>query len=133
MVQITNGALTLRVTKASFLSQYQPCGYTLVDSSEELTEEEVYSSSSESVGDGLGEVFQVESRDPEPAEVTGNEEEAAEAEEDEAEEEELRDLSEIPLSEMDFYQLCAYADQLGLDRKGLRSKKELRQLIRSNL
>lgn len=43
------------------------------------------------------------------------------------------DLSEIPLSEMDFYQLRDYADQLGLDHKGLRSKKELRALIKSNL
>ena len=41
-------------------------------------------------------------------------------------------LSEIPLSEMDFYQLQDYAEQLGLDYEGIRSKKELRALIRNN-
>lgn len=140
MVRITNGVMTLRVTRASFLSQYQPCGYQLVESSEELTEEELYVSSSESVGTQDGEVFQpktdVQDEGEEPEEVQPETEpEAAPEEPDEEPEEaeEPRELSEIPLSEMDFYQLCAYADQLGLDRKGLRSKKEIRQLIRSNL
>lgn len=55
------------------------------------------------------------------------------AQEDEAlddEDEEYEDLSEIPLNEMGFGQLCEYADQLGLNREGIRSKRELRALIR---
>ena len=50
------------------------------------------------------------------------------AQEDEALDDE--DLSEIPLNEMGFGQLCEYADQLGLNREGVRSKRELRALIR---
>lgn len=55
------------------------------------------------------------------------------AQEDESlddEDEEYEDLSEIPLNEMGFGQLCEYADQLGLNREGIRSKRELRALIR---
>lgn len=43
------------------------------------------------------------------------------------------ELSEIPLSEMSFDQLCEYADELELDHDGMRSKKELRALIREHL
>ena len=130
MVQITNGVLTLRVTRKSFLSQYQPCGYKLVDSHEEALYPSVDNFSAESVEPRRSEIPQVES-DPIPSADPTLEPELEYLGE-EFEEEELA-LSEIPLSEMDFYQLCAYADQLNLDRKGLRSKKELRQLIRSNL
>lgn len=129
MVQITNGVLTLRVTRKSFLSQYQPCGYKLVDSHEEAFESSVGNSSAAIVEPRLGEVFQAESDSVENSEPYSEPE--LEGLGEEFEEEQL-DLSEIPLSEMDFYQLCSYADQLGLDRKGLRSKKELRQLIKSN-
>ena len=52
---------------------------------------------------------------------------------DESEDEEQVDLSEIPLSEMDFYQLSDYADQLGLDHRGIRSKKELRLQIKQHM
>ncbi len=128
MVRITNGVMTLRVTRQSFLSQYQPCGFRLLDVSEVASGEELYGNSPESVNEHLGEISQ-EERD-ETAEVADlDSEETAEGEEDEEE----IDLSEIPISEMDYYQLCTYADQLGLDRTGLRSKKELRQLIRDNI
>jgi hypothetical protein len=56
-----------------------------------------------------------------------------EDEEDEEDTEESVDLSEIPLGEMSFDQLNEYADQLELDHDGIRSKKELRALIREHL
>lgn len=131
MVRITNGVMTLRVTRQSFLSQYQPCGFRLLESSEEASGEELYGNSPASGNERLGDFFQ-EERDEMAEGADLGSEELAEAEEAEEDEEES-DLSEIPISEMDYYQLCAYADQLGLDRTGLRSKKELRQLIRDNI
>lgn len=128
MVRITNGVMTLRVTRQAFLSQYQPCGFRLLESSEEASGEELYGNSPASGNERLGEDFQ-EERDEMAEGADLGSEESVEAEEDEEE----IDLSEIPISEMDYYQLCAYADQLGLDRTGLRSKKELRQLIRDNI
>lgn len=128
MVRITNGVMTLRVTRQSFLSQYQPCGFRLLDVFEVASGEELYGNSPESVNEHLGEISQ-EERDEMTEGADLDSEETAEGEED-AEE---SDLSEIPISEMDYYQLCTYADQLGLDRTGLRSKKELRQLIRDNI
>lgn len=124
MVRITNDVMTLRVTRQAFLSQYQPCGFRLLESSEETSGEELYGNSPEAENERLGEDFQ-EERD----EMTEGADTDTEYEEDEDE----IDLSEIPLTEMDYYQLCAYSDQLGLDRSGLRSKKELRQLIRDNI
>ena len=43
------------------------------------------------------------------------------------------DLSEIPLNEMDSDQLRAYAKELGVDIRGLNSKKAVRDRIRSVL
>ena len=42
-------------------------------------------------------------------------------------------MSEIPLGEMSFDQLNEYADQLELEHDGIRSKKELRAIIREHL
>lgn len=43
------------------------------------------------------------------------------------------DLSEIPLGEMNSEQLRAYAKQLGVDLKGLNSKRAVRDKIRAAL
>ena len=67
--------------------------------------------------------------DPE-AEINSSQNSAQEDEALDDEDEEYEDLSEIPLNEMGFGQLCEYADQLGLNREGIRSKRELRALIR---
>lgn len=116
MVQITNGVTTLRVTNGAFKSLYEPCGFYPVGAAREEN--------------GPGEV----STQPSPESSHSDDFLQREIDESEEEEEyEEEDLSEIPLSEMSFYQLNAYADQLELDHDGIRSKKELRALIRNFL
>lgn len=118
MVQITNGVTTLRVTNGAFKSLYEPCGFYPVGAARE-----------ENVS-GKGSTQPL----PESPRSDGFLQAAFDENDEECEEEEgEEDLSEIPLSEMSFYQLNAYADQLELDHDGIRSKKELRALIRNHL
>ncbi len=121
MIKITNGQMTLTVPNSAFLTIYKASGFHTVESTTD----------SESPIDSYTSVTE---------NAPGEEiipEETEDIEESDAEEteymEETVDLSEIPLSEMDFYQLSDYADQLGLDHRGIRSKKELRALIRNNI
>ena len=120
MIQITNGQITLTVPSSAFHQIYKDSGFHILDGKENReASAETFPTSDE--------------KTPEKQNLTEETEDLAEspAEEELYDEDEV-DLSEIPLSEMDFYQLCAYADQLGLDRRGVRSKKELRALIRNN-
>ena len=57
--------------------------------------------------------------------------EGEDSDDDEVEDEPV-DYSEIPLSELGFEELCDYADQLGIDLDGIRSKKGLRALIKQH-
>ena len=119
MITITNGHMILTVSNSAYETMFKYSGYHPI-----LNEECV---------DVSGDNFITPEK-----ENTGDENFVEETEDlnetfAEAEEVEEIDLSEIPLSEMDFYQLCEYADQLGLDRRGLRSKKELRALIKANI
>lgn len=121
MVTITNGQMTITVPNAAYETLYKPAGFQLTrDEEDTLNTADTYT-------DGVH-------RTPE---ITDSAEENDEEEEnigDEAEEEtDVIDLSEIPLGEMDFYQLSDYADQLGIDHRGIRSKRELRTLIRNAL
>lgn len=117
MIKITNGRMTLSVTRGSFKSTYQRQGYHPVEEDSTVSE----SSSG---------IYPIESENLDLADSTQQEI----GEEPEGEEpEEERKLEEIPLSEMDYYQLSAYADQLGVDRTGLRSTKDLRRVIRAAL
>lgn len=121
MIKITNGQMTLTVPNSAFLTIYKASGFHIL-----ATEESV---------SAPADTFPTyEDKAPE-AQIYDEEKETPEdSEADETEyTEETVDLSEIPLSEMDFYQLSDYADQLGLDHKGIRSKKELRALIRNNI
>lgn len=114
MIKITNGRMTLTVTKSSFETLFKEQGYIPlepIEAPEESAEAEMGVYPIESKTDALEDPRQEES-DPE-------------------EEAEDRPLEEIPLTEMDYYQLSAYADQLGIDRTGLRSTKELRRVIRA--
>lgn len=119
MITITNGHMTLTVPNSAYNMTYKASGFHPIEDEESvvasadtfLTSEEETPREDVSVGE------------------TENLEESGKAEA----EEETIDLSEIPLSEMDFYQLSDYADQLGLDHRGIRSKKELRALIRNNI
>lgn len=107
MIKITNGSITLTVPNSAYRGFYAASGFhPLAD------QERIVPVTDESLNE--------------------EESEFSEIAEPEVQDEEI-DLSEIPISEMDFYQLCDYADQLGIDRRGIRSKKELRAVIRSNL
>ncbi len=120
MITITNGQITISVPNSAYQTIYKSSGFRLVESTENSKPSiDSYPSVEENASGE--EIFFEETEDSE--EPNGDIE--AEAEE--------VDLSEIPLSEMDFYQLCSYADQLGLDRRGLRSKRELRALIKNNI
>ena len=117
MITITNGQITLTVPNSAYRAMYQTSGF------HPICDEERREVSADTFP----------ATDAETPSRTDSVEETDESEASyETDAEEEIDLSEIPLSEMDFYQLCDYADQLGLDRKGLRSKKELRVLIRNN-
>lgn len=119
MLRITNGSVTLTVTKGAFNNYYKHCGFQIENRAEGAELERVVTTQPNYTAEYLGDSSQVE-----------NEKKSDDYEEDEDEEIEL---SEIPLSEMSFEQLNEYADQLGLEHEGIRSKKELRAMIRSYL
>lgn len=115
MIRITNGSVTLTVPNAAYRGFYAASGFhPVVDQ--------------ERIAPVIDEAFNEE----EPEFSEADEAYDDEADETEALDEEI-DLSEIPIGEMDFYQLCDYADRLGIDRRGIRSKRELRDAIRANL
>lgn len=126
MLQVTNGVVTLTVTKGAFKSFYEHNGFHAVDGEDGHEEAGVVTTHPTPETGHSGHSSQQEmAEDPEDAE---DEEDG-----DEDDTEDDVDLSEIPLGEMSFYQLNDYADQLELDHEGIRSKKELRALIREHL
>ena len=116
MVRITNGNLTLTVPNSAYELTYRSCGFRLLADEEDVV----------APNDSLPTQNEKDAGREDFVEENENTEEDSEYEEEEV------NLSEIPLSEMDFYQLQDYAEQLGLDYEGIRSKKELRALIRNN-
>ena len=122
MITITNGRLTLTVSNSAYRTMFKSAGYyPLQDEESPIPSNDTFITEEEE--NNLDTSYDEENENLEDYEDDTAEEE---------EEEEI-DLSEIPLGEMDFYQLCEYADQLGLDRKGIRSKRELRTLIKDNM
>lgn len=120
MITITNGQITLTVPNSAYRTLYQSSGFHPIEAEESVSAPaDTFTAPDENAPEEENLV-----------EETEDFEELSDEAEPEAEE---IDLSEIPLGEMDFYQLESYADQLGLDHKGIRSKKELRALIRNNL
>ena len=119
MIKITNGQMTLTVPNSAYQTIYKASGF------HPLEDEESVAVSAETFPT-------LEDKTPRE-DISIEETEDPEEYGDDAVEEEPIDLSEIPLGEMDFYQLSDYADQLGLDHRGIRSKKELRALIRNNI
>ena len=117
MITITNGQITLTVPNSAYRAMYKTAGFHPI-----CDEERVVTPA---------DTFPAPEKETPSTDISTDETDESEDSYDEPYDDEV-DLSEIPLSEMDFYQLCDYADQLGLDRKGLRSKKELRVLIRNN-
>ena len=119
MITITNGQMTLTVPNSAFQSLYKDSGFHPLEDEEHIV--------------APADTFPTfEDETPEEDVLDEETEDPEEYGDDEVEEEPI-DLSEIPLSEMDFYQLSDYADQLGLDHRGIRSKKELRALIKNNI
>lgn len=116
MLRVTNGKMTISITKGAYDTYYKHKGFRIVGSPE--TEEP-------NPVDTVHPGYEMPHLD--------NSSHSEDGEEDSAEGEYEEDLSEIPLGEMDFSQLCDYADQLGVDRDGIRSKKELRLLIKEHL
>ena len=114
MVRITNGSMELTVTRGAFKVFYEPEGFTILECEEDAPRLEGINTQPESEDD-----FE--------------DEENAQNEDSEEEDEDDIDYSEIPLSELSFEQLCDYADQLEIDHDGVRSKKELRILIKNHL
>lgn len=148
MITITNGLVTLRVTRGAYEGYFKDKNFSIQNSAQ----------SGEKSGQNFtyppeksaeeGEIFQAETDEDEPdagnspepnedPEVEGegpSEEDENSPEEDETDDDEdYVPLSEIPLGEMKFEQLSDYADELGLDHDGVRSKKELRAIIRDHL
>lgn len=126
MLQVTNGVVTLMVTKGAFGSFYKHKGFHIIDDEDGHEDGGAgnYHPTSETMP--LNDSSQQEMT--EDTEDLGDEKGG-----DEYDPEDDVDLSEIPLSEMSFDQLNDYADQLGLDHESIRSKKELRMLIRKHL
>lgn len=125
MLRITNGIVTISVTKGAFKSFYQYNGFHPVSGEDGHEEPGViitHPTPEEELSDHFSQLRS--QQDTEDTEEDGDDEEDTE---------EDIDLSEIPLGEMSFYQLNEYADQLELDHDGIRSKKELRALIRGHL
>lgn len=126
MLQVTNGVVTLTVTKGAFKSFYEHNGFHAVDGEDGHEEAgEVLTHLTPETGH-LDHSSQQELRQDTDAmeDEDGDDEDDTEYD---------VDLSEIPLGEMSFDQLNEYADQLELDHDGIRSKKELRALIRKHL
>lgn len=123
MLQVTNGSVTISVTKGAYKGYYAQRGFWPVDGAGGVEEAGVVTTHPTPDTD--------HSADSSQQEMANSEDESEE--DGEYEDEGETDLSEIPLGEMSFDQLCEYADQLDLDRDGIRSKKELRALIREYL
>lgn len=120
MVNITNGQVDLTVTRGAFKSYYQRCGFRLREATEEHESDVPQDfTQAENTANLAHESASEDVPDEEP--------EAVESEEGEV------DYSEIPLSELNFEQLCEYADHLELDHEGVKTAKGLRALIRANL
>lgn len=121
MLRITNGVTTLMVSRGAYECMYKSAGFRPLED--------------EAVTSELGvDNYPPATEMPHLDDSAQDEEDGLEDDEleDEEEDDEPVDYSEIPLSELGFEELCDYADQLGIDHNGIRSKKELRLLIKQH-
>lgn len=123
MLKVTNGSVTLTVTMGAFKNFYAKCGFHAVDAEDGVERAEVVVTQPTPVSYHSDDSSHQESE----KNYDSTEDDEYDKEEDEV------DLSEIPLGEMSFDQLNEYADQLELEHDGIRSKKELRAIIREHL
>ena len=123
MLRITNGVTTLMVSRGAYECMYKSAGFR------PLEDEEVSSELGVDTYPPAPEMPHLDDSAQDEEDVLEDDE----LEDDEEEEDdEPVDYSEIPLSELGFEELCDYADQLGIDHDGIRSKKELRLLIKQH-
>lgn len=133
MVHITNGRITLTVPKSAYHEIYESQGFSMIPESPHCEETLVVNTHTEDEKQHLEDLCQEEAEDTDANE--GETEDASDEEgssEDDEGETRAKDYSETPLSELGFDALCDYADQLGIDHTGVRSKKELRALIKEH-
>lgn len=138
MLKIRKGNSTLTVAKSAFVSVFQPAGWVIEENgvAEIVTPPVLESANPDSGVTDPGENGEEDEDETEGEDEDQDSEEEAENEEsDEAEDYELTDeeLEETPLGELGFEDLKRLAKIKGLDFTGLRSKKELKSLIRANM
>lgn len=117
MIKITNGRVTLMVTPGAYKDIYASQGFHQIS--------ELVTKATETSLNG-----------PEPQNDTAPDPDDEDSSEDNSgcsEDNQDEDLSEVPLNEMDSDQLREYAKKLGVDIRGLTSKKAVRDKIRSVL
>lgn len=129
MITITNGRVTLSVTPGAYREVYAPQGFTEAKTKTSHKDKIKSEIKPEAQGNNLlgvtpEDVTEDNSNAPEDKFETNIPEQVADTDED---------LSEIPLGEMNSEQLRAYAKQLGVDLKGLNSKRAVRDKIRAVL
>lgn len=117
MLTITNDVITISVPAGAFKNYYEHSGFRPLEDSYDASEEVVITTHDLPLGDLSEDSTQLKSAVIEESEIC----------------EAYNDLSEIPIGEMDFKQLHAYAEQLGLDHKDVHSKKDLKSLIRDHI
>ena len=122
MISITNGSMTLEVTKGAYNSMYASQGWVILGKDAETNAEDDFKSV-----EADSDISRISQND----EKQENKLEAFEDAIDDEDEDEA-DLSEIPLSQMTVPQLKRYAQQLGV-KANTDSSKELRNKIRKVL
>lgn len=128
MLKITDGRVTLFVTPGAYRNIYAPQGFKEVNPKTTAKDKIESKISPEIQPDKLPEAV--------PKDVAASEFDASAGDSTpttNTPEPYDEDLSEIPLGEMDSDQLRAYAKQLGVDLKGMTSKKAVRDKIKAAL
>ena len=120
MVKITNGTTEMSVSMGAYKDIYKPQGYSLISDMPSEGSSRPVETSTDLVGKFTSHDHKNVSEDK------------FDASEDKYVSE-PEDLSEIPIGEMNSDQLRAYAKELGVDLKGLTSKRAVRDKIRAAL
>lgn len=120
MVKITNGSRTTVVSKGAFKNYYEPYGWSIADSEEEIVASEDLPNDDEKTAEEANESL---SEAPEEVFDEGEKEESLEDESD----------IEIPISEMTVAELREYAEKHDIDVSLAKNKKEMLAVITSEM
>lgn len=115
MIKIRKGSKTLLIPAGAYDTIYAPAGWEKEDNTAKAVEEP-----------------QKVEETPEPLEDVPEEESDEELDEEgeDVEYVDPEELNEKPLEELDFEELKILAEYLGINTKGLKSKKEVREAIK---